>query len=184
MRQQNIIPGVLYGPTIKNETIMATKRELQRVTSNLGEVYEVNSDRGTVYVKFDEIQKDPVTKEYIHFSLVQLPKGVENDVDVPLTFSGTPTGAKHGGTLVIIKDELTLTGKPSDMPHKISGDTSKLEIGDKLTIKDLKLPKGVTTTESEDEVIAVCMPPVKEEDLITDTTVTPMLDEETPSDHN
>jgi len=83
MRENKVTPGVIYGPMINNTPIKATKKELQRVTKKMGEVYEVMYDESPVFVKFSEIQKDPVTNAFLHFSLMQLPQGTESKVDVP-----------------------------------------------------------------------------------------------------
>ncbi len=168
LRAMGVVPGVIYGTNIENRPIKTAIQELIHATQGAGEVYEVMSENGRVYVKLDEIQKDPVSREILHFSLVQMPRGVVNEVSVPLNYEGTPLGTKNGGVLVIMKDEITINGMPRMIPENIAADVSKLEIGDKLTIGDLKIPKQVEAMDNNDEIIAFCKSPTKE--VITSTT--------------
>lgn len=163
LRESNFIPGTIYGPSVSNTPIMATEREVSKALEESGGVYKVMTKQGPVFVKFDEVQKDPVTRDLIHFSLLELPKGVENEVEVPVGLRGTPVGVRQGGVLVVLKDELALSGTPRAIPNKLMADISKMEIGDKLTVSDLKIPKNVDPVEEDDEVIAICQPPVKTE---------------------
>ncbi len=174
LRNHGLIPGILYGPTVKSSAVKASVQELRKAVNKAGEVYEVHSENGPIMVKFDEVQRDAVNQELIHFSLVQMPKGVENHICVPIEILGTPKGAKQGGTLVLMKDEIMLKGTPSTIPDAVTADISKLEIGDKLTLGELKLPKGIEAMEDADEVVAICKPPVLRPELdLEETTLQP-----------
>jgi large subunit ribosomal protein L25 len=162
LRENGIIPGMLYGPNIQNNAVKASSNELYKALQRPGEVYEVMSKNGPVLVKFEEIQTHPVTREFIHFSLVQMPKGVENEVDIPVNIKGTPIGVKKGGVLMVLKDELTVNGVPRSIPKEVVANVSDLDIGDKLTVEDLEIGNKVETPENDDEVIAVCKTPIKE----------------------
>jgi len=72
-------------------------------------------------------------------------------------------GTKKGGILVVIKDEIALTGKPAVMPSQIIGDVTDLAIGDKLTIDDLNIPMKVEVLENGKQVVAICRAPATKE---------------------
>ena len=175
LREHGIVPGTLFGPEINSEPIELSLKELKKMNQKSGEIYQVNSKNGSILVKFDEIQKDPVSKEFIHFSLMQLPKGVENELDIPLEFTGKPKGLKKGGVLVILREELSLIGKPKSFPKSIKVNVSSLDIGDKLTLGMIDLPKKLDIELDTDEVIAVCRPPAKETDLESESETEPEL---------
>jgi large subunit ribosomal protein L25 len=82
-----------------------------------------------------------------------------------------PIGVKKGGTLVMIKDEVTVNGKPRAIPKKLEANISNMEIGDKLTVDDLMIPKKVDSLDDESEVVAICKPPVKEISVVDDSFV-------------
>ena len=48
------------------------------------------------------------------------------------------------------------------MPNMIEANVASLDIGDKLTVDDLKIPGKVEATIDEDEVVAICKPRAKE----------------------
>lgn len=159
LRSSQVVPGIIYGPSIDSTPVKVPKNELRKVLDKSGEVYKVSSKRGPVMVKFEEIQKDPVSREILHFSLVELPKGVETSVEIPIELKGTPKGIKEGGILVTLRDELTINAKPVSLPDEISVDISKLEIGDKITVGDLNLSDKIDPELDNDEVIAICTSP-------------------------
>ncbi len=162
LRAKGMIPGALYGPEIENTAVKATLKELKRATSKSGEVYQVMSKSGPVFVRFDEIQRDPVTHEYLHFSLVEMPQGVKNDVKIPMSFEGIAVGSKKGGVLEVVREEVTLHGMPSILPDQIKVDVSSLDIGDKITIADLSKPANTDILEDKSEVVVICRAPVTE----------------------
>lgn len=167
LRKGGMVPGILYGPSIESKVIKASYTDLVKALDSSGEIYQVESDKGPIMAKFGEIQEDPVTHKYLHFSLVEMPKGVENEVNVPIKLKGTPVGVKKGGILVILKDEVTVSGTPRSIPETLNANVLNMDIGDKLTIGDLSLPNRVDSTEDMSEVIAICKPPVKEESSLS-----------------
>lgn len=163
LREKGFIPGVLFGPKIKTRPIMTRRSELIRALDQEGEVYTAPLKGNEFLVKVGEIQREPVTGQIIHFSLVQMPRGERSQIDVPIEFKGIPIGTKKGGNLVVLRSELKIKGEPRRFPKSITGSVKNLEIGDKLMVKDLNLPKNIEVLEDLDEVVAVCQPPVKEE---------------------
>lgn len=168
LRDNGFLPGTIYGPKIKSTPIKASLQEIKKAVNKPGEVYQVVSENGPVLVRFDEVQRDAVNQELIHFSLVQMPKGVESHISVPIEVMGKAEGAKKGGSLVMMKDEVTLKGTPSSIPESLIADISGLDIGDKLMLSELKLPMGVEFIEDADDVVAICKPPVLQTELDTE----------------
>lgn len=144
LRDAGHIPGVVFGPTIDSMMVKVHHQDLRKAFDKKGEVYQITTkSRVPVFVKFDEVQKDPVTGEFIHFSLLEMPKGITNEVDIPVNFDGTPEGVKKGGVLLVLKNEIPVQGKPRSMPTEIKVEVNDMEIGDKLTVDDLDIPNKV-----------------------------------------
>jgi large subunit ribosomal protein L25 len=159
LRNNGVVPGVFMGPSVGSNFIKMEMKTLKKALNKPGEIYEIPSGNGTYFAKFDEIQKDPVSRKPIHFSLLQLPRGKRNTVDIPVKLKGVPVGVRKGGTLVVLKDEVNINGVPREIPDLISANVSKLDIGDKLTVNDLKIPNRVESTDADNDVIAICTPP-------------------------
>jgi large subunit ribosomal protein L25 len=153
LRIKGLVPGVLYGKTMESRPIMLTYHQLGQALREKGEVYTVKSKNRTIYVKLDEVQEHPVTSDFMHFSLVELPKGKRNEVEVPLRLIGDSYGVKEGGTLVIMQDKLKLEGLPSKMPSFVNVDVSHLHIADNIMLSDVKVPKGIKLLGDKDEVV-------------------------------
>lgn len=159
LRESGIIPGVLYGKGIEPEIIQMDDLILSRKLDSNGEIYKTSTKDGDKFVKFDEVQVDPVTHEHIHFSLVTLEKGVKTEVDIPIEFINTAKGIKEGGTVVHIQESIKVYGVPSKMPKVIKANLSSLDIGDKLTVENVKIPKSIELHEKATNVLAICSPP-------------------------
>lgn len=162
LREQGLVPGSISGPKIVNKSIKVSVSDLENALEKPGEIYQVMTKNGPVMAKFDKIEKHPITREFMSFSLTQMPKGIENEIEIPLTLKGMPLGVRKGGVLVILKDEITLNGKPREIPNEVVANVSKMDIGDMLTVKDLNIPGNVDTAESDKELIAICKSPKAE----------------------
>lgn len=161
LRKIGMVPGTLYGPGVPTTPIKMGAFELEKMLARDGEIYQVKSPSGNVMVKFGDIQREPVSQELLHFSLVQLPRGEKNEVEVPIDITGTPEGVKKGGVLVVLKDNIPVEGMPSKIPEMLTGDVSDLDIGDSLKVRDLKIPKPIDVSIEDSEVVAICRPPAK-----------------------
>jgi large subunit ribosomal protein L25 len=166
IKKRGFVPGTIYGQSIKNTPIKAKRNELKSALTGEGEIYQVMSGRGPIFVKFGEIQVDPDTQEFTYFSLVQMNLENEKSFDVPIYLKGQPVGVKKGGVLHVIKDDLVIDGEPSLIPLEVIGNVSEMEIGDKLTVDDLDIPNRVSTQVDESQVIAICKPPEKSAPLL------------------
>jgi large subunit ribosomal protein L25 len=156
MRKNGNVPGTIYGATIKSAPVTATLKELVKVTSQSGEIYEVSFEGEKHFAKLFELQRNPLTHQLIHFSLVEMPKGVSNDLDIPLVFTGSSLGEKEGGSIVQLRDFITVNGMPKDMPKEFTIDISGLKINDSITVADLKMKKTLKTDLADDETIIIC----------------------------
>ena len=163
LRSKGIVPGVMYGKRHDSTCVKLPMIDIFRAMNKKGEIFSVYHGQKKKYVKFDEIQRHPVTHEILHFSLVALPKMQTSEVDIPVNLKGVPVGVKKGGVLVLVKDEVTIEGQPLDIPSSLEINVKGLDIGESLTVSDLSIPKKVDIAEEDESVIAVCTPPTKVE---------------------
>ena len=167
IRNEGNVPGALYGPDVESTPIQMTVKEFNTALMHEGEIYQIQNKKGKMYVKFDEIQRDPVSRKFVHFSLVQLPMTGESSIEIRVDLTGNAKGVKAGGTLLLLKDHIELHGKITDLPSKLEFDVTEMVIGGKLTVGDLNLPANCKTDLEDDEVIAVLRPPKTEEEETT-----------------
>jgi large subunit ribosomal protein L25 len=114
-----------------------------------------------------EIQKDPVTSNYIHADFFQVRMDEEIEKEVELSYIGEAPAVKElGGVLVKSLDEITVKCLPADLPSEIEVDITVLKtFEDHITVKDLKISPKVKFDIDQETVVALVAPPRSEEEL-------------------
>ncbi len=119
----------------------------------------------TVIIK--EFFRDPITRKVldIQFQRVMLTEKVH--VDVPVELVGECEGAKKGGIVEQLLDELAVRALPANIPPKIEVDISSLDIGDHIRVADIKPPEGVEILTDGETILCTCVPPhVRHEEAV------------------
>ena len=87
------------------------------------------------------------------------------EVAIPLEYIGTSPAVEAGANLVKVLHELEVEADPMNLPHDITVDISVLAaIGDKIHVKDLKLPAGIELKVDAEEVVALAQEVVEEKE--------------------
>lgn len=177
IRNNGMVPAVVYGAQVENTTISVEKVAFEKVFKLVGEtstiVLEINDEKKGV-IKVDalihDIQVDPIKGFPIHVDFLAVDMNKPVEVSVPVEFIGIAKAEKDGlGVLVKVIHELEVEALPKDIPHNIEIDISILETLDsQILVKDITLPKGVLMKTGEDEVIAL-IAPMKEEAIEEET---------------
>lgn len=159
IRMNGGVPGVVYGSGIESIPVSVNLKDAAKLfIKGRSEVFKLDiegSDSVPVLVK--EVQQRAGKVVHMDFLRISMNKPVK--VSIPIDYQGTATGTKTGGILQTQVTELEVEGLPNDLPTVIEADISALEIGDKLTVADLQLPKGITTWASGEEVLASVIVP-------------------------
>ena len=160
LRKTDKIPAVVYGPGVKNASIVIDYKDFQKVFKKAGESslieLDIEEEKEKRPVLIHEIQKDPVSDKFIHIDFFQASLKEEVEATVPLVFFGTALAEKDlGGTLIKNITEVEVKALPQNLPHEISVSIDGLKtFGDHIFIKDLILPKNVKVLKKPDEIIA------------------------------
>lgn len=165
-RKKGKIPGILYGPEIKeNIKLEIEEKELERILkeSGLGTHITLKVGDKNFSVLIKEIQRDPLSEKILHIDFFQPSVKEKIEVSVPIVFEGEAPAVKIGGVLVKNLSEIELRGFWKDLPKEVKVDLSKLKkLEDKILVSDLKLPKGVKVLREKDEILAFVAPAEKE----------------------
>ena len=169
-KNSDFIPAVVYGPGIENNNISINLKEFSQLFSEAGESTLISlesKDGANYFALIHDVQKDPLSGEFIHVDFYQpnLEKKVE--VSVPITFTGIAPAVKElGGTLVKNFLEVDVRALPQKLPHSIEVSVAGLNtFDDVVTIKDLIVPEGVEILKNPEEIIALVTEVEKEEEL-------------------
>jgi large subunit ribosomal protein L25 len=167
LRRQGLIPGVLYGRE-RPVSISIPERDLRAALTTKGglnAVLDVVVDDGKVHSSvLKEYQQDPVRGLITHVDLQEVRLDQPIHATVPVHITGEAVGAKEGGVLSQVTNELNVEALPMEVPEHIDADVSALELGDSLRLSALTLPQGVTALDDAETVIATVTQPMREEE--------------------
>jgi len=181
LRSLGRLPAIFYGPDINPIMLSIDYPQLRKITEggsaeNIILDLSIDSDgeSQSKKVMIKEIQRDPVTRDYLHIDLFEIAMGKEIEVDIPVHLINTPVGVSEGGILEHIRRRLRVSCMPEDMVDKIDVDVSDLDIGQSVHIRDVSLPPGLRSTEDESLPIAIVVAPTttaEEEEVVEEEEV-------------
>ena len=174
LREQGIVPAVVYGPGEKNLSLEVNEKDFMKVFKEAGESslieLTIEGQKEKKPVLIHEIQKDPITSAPIHIDFFQASLKEEVEVAIPLVFEGTSIAIKDlGANLVKNMSEIEVKALPQNLPHEIKVNLDLLKnIGDHILVKDLKVASNVTILKKPEEIVALAAAVEKvEEELAT-----------------
>jgi len=103
-----------------------------------------------------DVQRHVVKDLPTHVDFMRLKRTTKINLFINVEVAGEEEapGLKKGGVLTLVRPEVELVVTAADIPESLVIDISALEIGDNLTISDVKLPEGAKPTIDRDFVIA------------------------------
>jgi large subunit ribosomal protein L25 len=158
VRKNGLVPAVVYGAGVENTPISVPAIDFKKIYKEAGETTTISLsiDGKIVPALIHDIQLDPIRgfAQHVDFLAVDLKKKISTHV--PLEFTGVSEAVKSGsGVLVKVLHEIEVEALPSDMPHSLSVDISKLvTLDDNVFASDISLPQGVTLVANPEEVVA------------------------------
>ncbi len=172
LRNQGLIPAIIYGPGSEPVPLAVKANELKRVLYRYrGEQILFNltlEDNGSTTQKMalvKELQYHPVTDEILHVDFYEISMEREVEVEVPIELVGKAKGVEAGGHLQQLLHTMTVACLPGAIPDKIQVDVSGLEVGDVLHVRDLTPPEGVRYLDNPDEPVVTILAPEEAEEV-------------------
>jgi len=172
LRSGGRLPVILYGPETNPIMLSLDYKQLQKILRGKSAeniIFDLKADSNeknqSKRVMIKEIQKDPVTRDYLHVDFYEISMEKELEVDIPVYLVNTPLGVSEGGILEHIRRELKISCMPKNLVDKIEVDVSGLAIGQSLHVEDIDLPPGLKSIEDRDLTIATVVAPAIEEEV-------------------
>ena len=148
LRAEGQVPAVLYGKDQEAISLMVDAQEAGKL------FHSISVENTIVNVKIDddeeemetlvrEIQMHPFRDDIVHVDFYRIQRGVAIEVDVPVSYVGTPQGVRDGGVLDVILHEVRVKCVPSKIPASFEIDISGLEIGDSLHADEIEVEDEV-----------------------------------------
>ncbi len=174
IRKHGLVPGNVYGPDFKSQSVSVLQKDLIKTYKKVGEtgVVYLELDKKNIPVLIKTIQKHPVSGFLLHidFRKIDLTKKIETAVPVK-TIGVSEAVAQKSGVLLIQSDTLLIEALPENIPSYIEVDITIIkEIGQEIKVADLKKSDQYEIkTLAEKVVVAVIAH--KEESIIPETAV-------------
>lgn len=167
LRQEGLIPAVLYGKGLENQNLAVNAKEFSRVFKEAGAntLIDLVVGDSTRKALIHDVQRNFLSDGVDHVDFYAVRMDEKTSVHVPIEFVGESPAVKElGGILNRSMSEVEVEALPADLPHKFTLDISRLtELDQSLYVKDLNVPAGVEVMASPDGVIATVTEPREEE---------------------
>ncbi|MFS4439402.1 50S ribosomal protein L25/general stress protein Ctc [Paracoccaceae bacterium GXU_MW_L88] len=185
-RRENLVPGVIYGGGEEPVTINVKYNELIKLLHAghfMSTLIEVDVDGTKSRVICRGIQKDKVKDLPEHIDFLRLSRKSRINLNIPVEFVNEDEcpGLTQGGVLTIVRNEIELKVTAGDIPESIVVDLTGLEIGDSITISNVKLPEGTRPmiTDRDFAIASIAAPSalLSEEDESEDDETTEVIEQ-------
>lgn len=169
LRNEDVIPAVVYGHEIKPRNLSVNYLEFSKVFEQAGESslieLEIGDKKANVLV--NEIQTEPLSGKFSHVDFFQVNMKEEVETEIPLEFVGESPAVKElGGILVKSLDEIKVKCLPADLPDNFEINIAKLAtFDDVIAVKNLEVSDKIEIMDDPETIIASVQEPRSEEEL-------------------
>lgn len=147
LRQQGLVPAVVYGKHIEATSISCVKNDLLKVYRSAGYTtpVELTGDLDQL-VLISSLQLDPILDEIISADFLAVSKTEKVKANIPVVLTGeSPLVKLNEGRVQLVKDTITVEAFPQDLPSQIDIDLSTLDsLESVIFVGDVKLTDKVT----------------------------------------
>lgn len=155
LRKAGRLPAVIYGHKQDPVHVTADYKEVVGHLHRNAHLLNAQLDGKTESVLIRDVQWDHLGSNIIHIDLARVDLTERVTVEVPLHFVGDAPGLKSEGAILEHQiTEIEVEALAVEIPEEIRVDVSGLELGQTITVGDLKLPSGVTTKLDPETIIA------------------------------
>jgi large subunit ribosomal protein L25 len=173
LRRQGIIPANIFGNKISSISVQVDHVAFHKVFDKVGEtaIVEVVVGDDKYPCLISGMAIDPVTSDILHIDFHHVSLKEKVTATIPVHMVGEAPAVKDlGGILNQSLHELEVEALPTDLPEAIEVDVTHLtNMGDSISVKDLKISDKVTLTADPDTIILVINEPAKEEEVVVET---------------
>ena len=139
LRNAGKVPCVVYGgekPIHFSADEISFKRLVYTPNVYTALIELENGDK--IEAIMQDIQFDPVSDKILHVDFYQLFEDKEITMNIPVKLEGNSPGVIAGGVLRFPNRKLRVRALPKNLPDFIVADISKLKIGDKIYVTELR----------------------------------------------
>lgn len=173
LREDSIIPAVVYGRGINNRNLSVRKGDLEPLLKDgaMGNrllELDVEEEEESRSVLIKDLELDPVTDGILHVDFHQVQSEDTVQVEVPVELKGESPGVElEGGIIDQPMRTLTVECEVKDIPESFELEIDELDIGDAIFVSDVDTKSGIRLQNNPQRTIISIQPP---EEFEVDTT--------------
>ena len=152
LRRSGYIPGVLYGGKEEPKKISIMEKDIVKATEIAGfatQILRISMDGKDVDVVVKEIQRHPATSRVLHADFKRVDPDSKITLVVPIRTLNDESciGVKvNGGQVNHLINDIEISCLASNLPEQLEIDVQEMDIGDTISLSEIKLPEGVEIT--------------------------------------
>ncbi|MDA0814798.1 MAG: 50S ribosomal protein L25/general stress protein Ctc [Verrucomicrobia bacterium] len=164
MRREGFVPAVVYGAEQESINIKVGARSFdallhgsasEQILVNL----EIEEEGTTKLALIQDVQHNALNGQVVHVDFHAVRENELIHASVPVELIGDCTGVRKGGLLDQQLHSLEIQCFPKDLPEKVEGDVSTLDLGEAFHVNQLTFPEGVSALMDGEVVVALVAAP-------------------------
>lgn len=174
LRREGRVPAVIHNHGKDSVIVDAPFIEITKVYEKAGKHHpvdlKVGGDKYLAIIRDIDLDPRKNTLRHVVFNAVRQNEKVHTEV--PVHFEGDSAAEKAGLMLLTQLETIEVEATPRNLPDSLTISIEALaEIGDKLTVGDLKAPEGVTIlTEPDHPLVSVIETPAQQSEEAEEAT--------------
>jgi len=162
LRRQGILPGIIYGRTVKDQIepipiqldLREVSQTIKKLTGSSLVTLDVEGDKYPAILR--EAQRDIIYGTLRHVDFMAVSMSEKLHAAVPIELIGqAPAEITMAAVVVTGISELEIECLPQDLPDRIEVDATILvDIDSVIYVKDLDIPENIDILTDPDELIA------------------------------
>ena len=151
-RRSGYIPGVLYGGKDEPKRISIMEKDIVKANEIAGfatQILQITMEGKDVDVVVKEIQRHPATSRILHADFMRVDPDSKITLVVPIRTLNDENciGVKvSGGQVNHLINDIEVSCLASNLPEYLEIDVQEMDIGDTVSLSEIKLPEGVEIT--------------------------------------
>lgn len=164
LRKDGMVPAVIHDHGKDSVIVMGSTVALLKAYQEAGKHHplQLHVGKNDYMALIKDVDLDPKKQQLRHLVFNAIKQDEEVEAEIPIAFEeGVEIPAEKISLMVLQQlDHVEVKALPRDLPDVIFVNPSSLaEVGDRLTVADLKVPSGVSIlTEPETQLAVVEMP--------------------------
>ena len=152
LRRSGYIPGVLYGGKEEPKKISIMEKDIVKANEIAGfatQILQITMEGKDVDVVVKEIQRHPATSRILHADFMRVDPDSKITLVVPIRTLNDESciGVKvSGGQVNHLINDIEISCLASNLPEYLEIDVQEMDIGDTVSLSEIKLPEGVEIT--------------------------------------